>query len=81
MHEQLQLLHEKWKNIGPVHKNKRESIWERFKNASKKINKKRNDFYTDLKQKDKEKINLKTELCNQINDIAKNRFKSHHVVK
>ena len=78
MHEQLQILHEKWKNIGPVHKNERESIWERFKEASKKINKKRNDFYTDLKQKDKEKINLKTDLCNQINDIAKNSFKSHH---
>ena len=45
MHEQLQLLHEKWKNIGPVHKNERESIWERFKDASKKINKKRNDLY------------------------------------
>ena len=78
MHEQLQLLHEKWKNIGPVHKNERESIWERFKEASKKINKKRNDFYTDLKQKDKEKINLKTDLCKQINDIAQNSFKSHH---
>ena len=78
MHQELQLLHEKWKNIGPVNKDERESIWERFQEASKKINKKRNDFYTDLKQKDKEKINLKTDLCNQINDIAKNSFKSHH---
>ena len=52
MHEQLQLLHEKWKNIGPVNKDERESIWERFQEASKKkINKKRNDFYTDLKKK------------------------------
>ena len=30
MHKQLQLLHEKWKNIGPVNKDERESIWERF---------------------------------------------------
>ena len=44
MHQELQLLHEKWKNIGPVNKDERESIWERFQEASKKINKKRNDF-------------------------------------
>ena len=36
MHQELQLLHEKWKNIGPVNKDERESIWERFQEASKK---------------------------------------------
>ena len=31
-----------------------------------------------LNKKIRKKINLKTDLCNQINDIAKNSFKSHH---
>ena len=31
MHQELQLLHEKWKNIGPVNKDERESIWKDFR--------------------------------------------------
>ena len=37
---ELQKLHEKWKEIGPVIKEKREYIWKRFKEASRIINKK-----------------------------------------
>ena len=42
MHESLQQLHEHWKNIGPVKKEQRESIWERFQTATKVLHKKRN---------------------------------------
>ena len=40
MHEDLQILHEKWKDVGPVSKENRDEIWIRFQEASKKINKK-----------------------------------------
>ena len=77
MHEELQNLHEKWKNIGPVKKESREKLWERFQLASKKINKKRNDYYLDLKTKDQEKIKLKKEICVEIIELSKINFKSH----
>ncbi len=79
MHEELQKLHDKWKKIGPVSRNDRDEIWERFQEASKKINKKRNDYYTNLKEKDKEKIKLKKDICDQINKIADEEFKSYQV--
>ena len=77
MHEELQKLHDKWRNIGPVIKQEREVIWERFQDASRKINKKRNDYYTNLKKKDQEKINSKKDICEQINKIASKEFESY----
>ena len=77
MHEELQNLHEKWKYIGPVKKESRNKLWERFQLASKKINKKRNDYYLDLKTKDQEKIKLKKEICAEIIELSKINFKSH----
>ena len=65
MHEELQKLHDKWKNVGPVIKQEREVIWERFQDASRKINKKRNDYYTNLKKKDQEKIKSKKIFLNK----------------
>ena len=77
MHESLQLLHEEWKNIGPVKKEDREILWQRFQEASKKINKKRNDHYTELKRKDQEKIKLKKEICGKIEAISNKTFKNN----
>ena len=77
MHESLQLLHEEWKNIGPVKKEDREILWQRFQEASKKINKKRNDHYTELKRKDQEKIKLKKEICGKIEAISNKTFSNN----
>ena len=77
MHESLQLLHEEWKNIGPVKKEDREILWQRFQESSKKINKKRNDHYTELKRKDQEKIKLKKEICGKIEAISNKTFKNN----
>ena len=77
MHESLQLLHEEWKNIGPVKKEDRKILWQRFQESSKKINKKRNDHYTELKRKDQEKIKLKKEICGKIEAISNKTFKNN----
>ena len=77
MHESLQLLHEEWKNIGPVKKEDREILWQRFQETSKKINKKRNDHYTELKRKDQEKIKLKKEICEKIEAISNKTFSNN----
>lgn len=64
--QQLQVLHEEWKNIGPVEKDLRESIWERFKTASTIINKKHQQHFEGIKAKEKENLNNKITLCETI---------------
>ena len=48
--KQLQLLHARWKEIGPIHKDQKETVWERFKEATNKINDSYHNFFEDLKK-------------------------------
>jgi len=65
----LQKLHEEWREIGPVAREFRDTIWERFKTASAIVNKKHQDFFAALKMQ--EEINLKTKntLCEAVESI------------
>ena len=76
MHSGLQELHDKWKNIGPVSKENREIIWLEFQTISKRINKKQNDYFTQLKNQDKAKIDSKNLICKKINDLSE-KITSH----
>ena len=60
---ELQKLHEEWKEIGPVSKENREEIWERFKAATSKVNKRHQDFFSNLKEEQKANLKAKTEIC------------------
>src|SRR5690606_8387461 len=42
---QLQKLHDRWREVGPVPRENKDDIWERFKLATAKINKKYQDFF------------------------------------
>ena len=53
---ELQKLHEQWKEYGPVDKEHRESIWERFKAATAVINRKYQAHFEDLKGEQGEKV-------------------------
>ncbi len=77
MNEELQILHEKWKEIGPVKPELREEIWERFKTASRDLNKKRNDHYLELKEKGIEHLKNKSSICQQIKVLASHDANSH----
>ena len=77
MHSKLQDFHEDWKNIGPVKKENRELIWEKFQRISRKINKKRNDHFLELKEKDVKKIASKNQICLELNQLSEKEFKSH----
>jgi len=77
MHHQLQELHEKWKDIGPVKKDLRDKIWLQFQEASKKINKKRNDHFLEIKKNDKKRFNEKNKICEKIINLSKKEFNSH----
>lgn len=65
----LQKLHEEWREIGPVAKEEREAIWNRFKEASSKINKKHQAYFESLKEKEEENLRLKTAICEKAEAI------------
>ena len=74
----LQALHDEWREIGPVSRENREPIWNRFKEASTVINKRHHDYFEQLRSNEVENLAKKTALCEQIEAIdlsAINSFK------
>ena len=67
---ELQKLHEQWKEYGPVAKEHRESIWERFKAATAIVNKKYQAHFEGLKEQQAENLAKKTALCEKVEEIA-----------
>ncbi len=66
----LQKLHEEWKELGPVAKEKREVIWDRFKAATATVNKKYQAFFEAAKEQQVANLKAKTELCEKAEAIA-----------
>lgn len=67
--QQLQALHQEFKETGPVAKELREEIWARFKAASTAVNKRHQQYFEELKQKEEENLAHKTALCEKIETI------------
>ena len=78
MHENLQELHEHWRNIGPVKKELREEIWERFQMATKLIHKKRNDYFLKKKEENDTRLKAKNVICKKINALTENPPNTHN---
>jgi len=70
----LQKLHEEWKELGPVAKESREEIWDRFKAATAVINKKYQAYFESAKEKQIANLKAKTELCEKAEAIANQEF-------
>ncbi|MBZ4657210.1 MAG: hypothetical protein JG771_346 [Methermicoccus sp.] len=66
---QLQNLHQQWREIGPVSRKDREEIWNRFKEASNKINKKYQAHFEEIKLQENENLEKKTAICEQLESI------------
>ena len=66
---QLQKLHQQWREIGPVAKEFRESLWNRFKAASTIVNKRYVQFFEEQKAKELENLQQKTALCEAVEAI------------
>ena len=75
--EILQELHLKWKNIGPVERNKRNEIWERFQIATKKINKRKNDYFNKKIRISNNNLNKRAKICIEIQELLNSKPKSH----
>ena len=68
--KELQKLHEQWKEFGPVAKEFRESIWERFKAATAVINRKYQGYFEGQKEKQTENLAAKQALCERVEALA-----------
>ncbi len=74
--KQLQLLHSQWKEIGPIPKEQKEPLWERFKNATGQINEKYHHFFESLKQEQEDNLKVKEEICEKAAAIAAGEYHS-----
>ena len=67
---QLQKLHQEYREIGPVAKEQREEIWNRFKAASSVINKRHQQHFEGVRAKEEDNLARKTVLCEKVEAIA-----------
>ena len=67
---QLQKLHQEYRETGPVSKELREEIWNRFKAASTVVNKRFQQHYDNLRAKEEENLAKKTALCEKVEAIV-----------
>ena len=67
---QLQKLHQEYREIGPVAKEQREEIWNRFKAASTVINKRHQQHFEGIRTREEDNLARKTVLCEKVEAIA-----------
>ena len=66
----LQGLHQEWKETGPVERDLREPLWNRFKEASTVVNKRHQTHFEALKVKEEENLEKKTSLCEKVEALV-----------
>ena len=66
----LQKLHDEWRETGPVAIEFKEALWERFKEASSRINKRHQEHVETLKAEQTKNLALKLELCEKVESLA-----------
>lgn len=71
---QLQKLHQEFRAIGPVAKDLREAIWTRFKAASTVVNKRHQQHFEELKEKEQNNLDQKTVICEIVEGMEYDTF-------
>ncbi len=66
----LQHYHEQWKEIGPVPEDKKDEIWERFKNSTDRINERRREYYDNRQDELQNNYKAKLVLCEKAEEIC-----------
>ena len=75
---ELQILHKVWKeDIGPVGREFREEIWNRFSEATKAIHQKRQHYFKNIDQVYENNLVVKQEIIHKIKEIADQKVTSH----
>ena len=73
---QLQKYHDQWRETGPVPRDQKDVLWERFREVTHKINKKHQDHFDQLKQAHKKNLEAKALLCEKAESISEKPFES-----
>ncbi len=73
----LQELHEKWREIGPVAKEIRDEVWNKFKDASATVNKRYQAFFEERKARERENGEKKAAICERVEALDFENVKSH----
>ncbi|WP_040279027.1 DUF349 domain-containing protein [Psychroserpens damuponensis] len=76
---ELQVLHKMWKEeLGPVSREHRDEVWERFSKATKTIHDKRQDYYADLDKASEKNLEVKEEIISRIAAISNDPSNAHN---
>jgi hypothetical protein len=67
--KKLQKYHEEWKEVGPAPADKKDEIWERFRNATEKINERRREHYSLIEKEQEKNLETKQALCEQAEEV------------
>ena len=73
----LQKYHDAWREIGPIARESREQIWERFKSATAATNKKHQEYFEQQKEEQKKNLETKQALCEKAEEIAASELKTN----
>ena len=73
----LQKNHARWREIGPVPRENRDEVWDRFKLATSVINKKHQEYHSRLKESLHENLEKKADLCLRIETLAARNYETH----
>lgn len=74
--KRLQDLHVTWRETGPVAKEQREELWNRFKEASAVVNKKYQTYFEERKAREQENETAKTAICERLEALDFDSLKS-----
>jgi hypothetical protein len=73
----LQKYHEQWREIGPVPRENKDELWERFKKITSIINKKHQEFFEERKDEQKKNLEAKTALCEKVEEICNSEIEGY----
>ncbi len=74
---ELQKLHEQWREVGPVIAINKEELWQRFKTATDTINKRHLEYYTNIKKEQESNFKAKSLICEKVEEIVAADYTSH----
>jgi len=66
----LQEYHDQWREIGPVPHENKNDVWERFREATSRINKRHHEYFETQKDEQRQNLEAKTALCEKVEEIA-----------
>jgi hypothetical protein len=75
--KKLQLMHDDWREIGPVAREFRETLWTRFKTASGVVNKRHHDYFDTMREGEVVNLQKKTAICEKVEAMDVDKLSSY----